>query len=250
MSLKLDLLGLFIYLALAGYFAAFVFACFAPVRSVRGGILWAARASYAFAFTASAAAVVWRGWSTGHPPMQNLFEFLLVAGAVLPLLTTLSRRFDGEEPIRVDAALAWIVLFPCGFVLDGAVKHLMPALQSPFFVPHVGAYVLGYLILLRAAFGVGRRLVGLGFFLLTLGLVLGAVWGKVCWGGWWQFDPKEMWSLATWLVYAASFHFHARYGASRPRLDRAFLVLGVVLVVLTLTWINFSRYFAGVHSYA
>ena len=86
-----------------------------------------------------------------------------------------------------------------------------------------------------------------GFFLLTLGLVLGAAWGKVCWGHWWQFDPKEMWSLATWFVYAAYFHV-------RPRLsekgDRIFLAVGAVMIVLTLTWINLSKVFTGMHSYA
>ena len=111
----------------------------------------------------------------------------------------------------------------------------------------MGAYVIGYVLLVRAALGAGRRLVGFGFFLLTLGLVLGAAWGKVCWGNWWQFDPKEMWSLATWLLYAAYLHLRSRL----PRwADRAFLVAGAVMVVLTLTWINFSRIFSGVHSYS
>jgi ABC-type transport system involved in cytochrome c biogenesis permease subunit len=89
--------------------------------------------------------------------------------------------------------------------------------------------------------------VGLGFFLLTLGLVLGAAWGKVCWGHWWQFDPKEMWSLATWLLYAAYFHLRPRLS---PRADRILLVAGALMVVLTLTWINLSRLFSGMHSYA
>ena len=86
-----------------------------------------------------------------------------------------------------------------------------------------------------------------GFFLLTLGLVLGAAWGKVCWGHWWQFDPKEMWSLATWLLYSAYFHLAARLS---PRAKKVFLVAGAVMVVLTLTWINLSRIFSGMHSYA
>ena len=123
----------------------------------------------------------------------------------------------------------------------------MPALQSPFFVPHVGAYVLGYVLLVRAALGAGRRLVGAGFFLLTLGLVLGAAWGKVCWGHWWQFDPKEMWSLATWLAYAAYFHVRSRLS---PRGERLFLVAGAAMILLTLTWINLSSIFSGMHSYA
>ena len=201
---------------------------------------------YGVSFAGACAMLVHRGMSTGHAPMQNMYEFLICMAAFIPVLTWLSAR-KGERTLLQDAFLQALVLVPVAFFMDGRVKRLMPALQSPFFVPHVGAYVLGYVLLVRAALGAGRRLVGVGFFLLTLGLVLGAAWGKVCWGHWWQFDPKEMWSLATWLLYAAYFHLRARLS---PRADRAFLVAGAVMVVLTLTWINLSRIFTGMHSYA
>ena len=211
----------------------------APYRVVRG--------LYVLAFLGAVAMLVHRGITTGHPPMQNMYEFLICTAALLPVLTFVSARWDRQDTLLVDSILLALVLMPVGFFMDGSVKRLMPALQSPFFVPHVGAYVIGYVLLVRAAMGAGRRLVGLGFFLLTLGLVLGAWWGKVCWGHWWQFDPKEMWSLATWLLYAAYFHLRPRLS---PRADRAFLVAGAVMVVLTLTWINLSRLFTGMHSYA
>jgi len=211
----------------------------APYRIVRG--------MYGLAFLGAVAMLVHRGITTGHPPMQNMYEFLICTAALLPVLTFVSARWDRQDTLLVDSILLALVLIPVGFFMDGSVKRLMPALQSPFFVPHVGAYVIGYILLVRAAMGAGRRLVGLGFFLLTLGLVLGAWWGKVCWGHWWQFDPKEMWSLATWLLYAAYFHLRPRLS---PRADRAFLVAGAVMVVLTLTWINLSRLFTGMHSYA
>ena len=199
------------------------------------------------AFLGALAMLVHRTMATGHPPLQNLYEFLMCMAALIPVLTFVSAKADGQNTLLVDSLLLAVVMIPVGFVMDGSVKRLMPALQSPFFVPHVGAYVLGYVLLVRAALGAGRRLVGAGFFLLTLGLVLGAAWGKVCWGHWWQFDPKEMWSLATWFVYAAYFHV-------RPRLsekgDRIFLAVGAVMIVLTLTWINLSSIFSGMHSYA
>lgn len=211
------------------------------------GLAWAVRALYGLVFLGAVAMLIHRGVSTGHPPMQNMYEFLICTAALLPALTFVSARWDKQDTLLVDSLLLAIVLIPVGFFMDGSVKHLMPALQSPFFVPHVGAYVIGYVLLVRAALGAGRRLVGLGFFLLTLGLVLGAAWGKVCWGHWWQFDPKEMWSLATWLLYAAYFHLCARLSS---RAQRIFLVAGALMVVLTLTWINLSRLFSGMHSYA
>lgn len=205
------------------------------------------RVLYALAFAGTVAMLVHRACATGHAPMQNMYEFLMCAAALVPVLTFVSRKVDGQDTLFVDALLLVLVMVPVGFAMDGSVKKLMPALQSPFFVPHVGAYVLGYILLVRAALGAGRRLAGLGFFLLTVGLVLGATWGKVCWGHWWQFDPKEMWSAATWFTYVAYFHLRTRLS---PRGERLFLAAGAVMIVLTLTWINLSRLFTGVHSYA
>jgi ABC-type transport system involved in cytochrome c biogenesis permease subunit len=179
--------------------------------------------------------------------MQNMYEFLMCSASFIPLLTFLSLKIDRQNTLLVDSILTLIVMIPVGFAMDGSLKRLMPALQSPLFIPHVGAYVIGYLILVRAALGAGRRLIGVGFFLLTLGLVLGATWGKICWGNWWQFDPKEMWSLATWFVYSAYFHISNRLDAKQKTV---FLTLGAVMIVLTLTWINLSRLFTGMHSYA
>ena len=201
---------------------------------------------YSLVFAGACAMLVHRAMATGHAPMQNMYEFLMCTAAFMPVLTWISAR-RGERTLLQDALLEVVVLVPVAFFMDGRVKHLMPALQSPFFVPHVGAYVLGYVLLVRAALGAGRNLVGAGFFLMTVGLVLGSAWGKVCWGNWWMFDPKEMWSLATWLVYAAYFHVEGRLS---PAARRAFLVAGAVMIVLTLTWVNLSRLFPGMHSYA
>ena len=206
---------------------------------------------YGLVFAGTVAMLIHRGLSTGHAPLQNMYEFLMCSSAFIPLGTFVGLRGQDEKTAQrtllVDAFLQMFVLLPVCFFMDGRVKHLMPALQSPFFIPHVGAYVIGYILLVRAALGVGVRTVATGFFLLTLGLVLGATWGKVCWGHWWQFDPKEMWSLATWLVYAAYFHLRPYLSV---RAQRAFLIAGAVMVVLTLTWINLSRIFTGMHSYA
>ena len=152
------------------------------------------------------------------------------------------------------AAAAVLTAFPVYFIGRSVLKpDLMPALQSPLLFPHILAYLFSYVIFLFAAFGLLRRLWGVAYFLMTLGLVLGALWGKICWGEWWQFDPKEMWSLCTWLAYG--FYFHVRYLPAltpdgRRRLEKAVLIAGAALVLLTLTWVNFSRLFSGLHSYA
>jgi cytochrome c-type biogenesis protein CcsB len=55
---------------------------------------------------------------------------------------------------------------------------------------------------------ISYRMIGLGFPLLTIGIIAGAVWANEAWGSYWSWDPKETWALITWLVFAA--YLHAR----------------------------------------
>lgn len=271
MTLKLSLQGLLIYLTLFFYLATLLATFLArragPPSPAVGRAPQATRAFlFALAFASAAASVAWRGVHTGHAPMQNLFEFFLCMAAALPPLALWNRLRHGLDTVTQDALLGIVILIPAGFVFSEEARQLPPALQSPLFVPHVAAYVTGYVLLARAALmaiPLFRRApapprldtavaenVSAGFLLVTLGLALGSVWGKVCWGHYWQWDPKEMWSLATWFIYAAFFHFRLRNGSRSPRVLAALLWLGLLFIVLTLTWINLSRLFSGMHTYA
>jgi ABC-type transport system involved in cytochrome c biogenesis permease subunit len=99
--------------------------------------------------------------------------------------------------------------------------------------------------------GRAYRVAAMGFPLLTLGLVLGAVWGKLAWGDYWNWDPKELWSLVSWLVYLGYFHVRSTWGVRYPRLNAALVLAGLVAILVTLLWVNLGRIFAGgMHSYA
>lgn len=180
-------------------------------------------------------------------PLAVVAGALLLVGAFLLVLRggVGAPQTRGTARILGFAGAVAVVMLPLWIAGRSLVaKELVPALQSPLLVPHVGAYIVSYAILIFAAFGIGVRLVPLGFFLMTLALVLGAAWGKICWGDWWQYDPKEMWSFATWLTFAAYFHFrHSQVAA------KWLLRSGAVMIILTLTWVNFSRIFRGLHSY-
>ena len=261
MTLKLTAQGGLIYLT-ALLFLATALAGRLGRRELRRW-LWAA------AFVAAAASVAWRGLHTGHPPMQNLFEFFLCMAAALWPLSQWSRWKNGIDTETREALLGVVILFPAGFIFSEEVRRLPPALQSPLFIPHVASYVAGYVLMARAALialpllrrggdaGEMRaadlaawQTAAAGFTLLTSGLLLGAVWGKVCWGNYWHFDPKETWSLATWLVYGGYFHYRLKHGMRSRRAAAALLWAGLLFVILTLTWINLSRIFAGLHNYA
>lgn len=94
------------------------------------------------------------------------------------------------------------------------------------------------------------KIICLGFPLLTLGLIMGSWWGKLAWGDYWGWDPKELWGLASWLIYVEYFHVRYLFGKKYPRLGSCLAILGAVVIVITLLWVNLSRLFTGLHSYA
>ncbi|NJK64690.1 MAG: c-type cytochrome biogenesis protein CcsB [Synechococcaceae cyanobacterium SM2_3_1] len=90
------------------------------------------------------------------------------------------------------------------------------------------------------------RLIGLGFPLLTIGIIAGAVWANEAWGTYWSWDPKETWALITWLVFAAYLHARITKGwqGRRPAL-LASLGFGVVWIC----YLGVNILGKGLHSY-
>lgn len=90
------------------------------------------------------------------------------------------------------------------------------------------------------------RTITVGFLLLSVGLVSGAVWANEAWGSWWSWDPKETWAFITWLVYAA--YLHARLVRGWQGRKPAFLA-SAGLVVLSICYIGVNLLGIGLHSY-
>ncbi len=203
-------------------------------------------------------------WITGHrPPLRTLGEtrlwysfFLSLVGLVLYLRT----RFFWMLSVSALLASVFAVINVCKPEIFDA--SLMPALQSVWFVPHVTVYIFSYAVLsiatLLAVVDVRKgqhpshsalchRLVRVGWGLLTMGMVMGALWAKEAWGDYWTWDPKETWAAATWMVYLIFLHAPKEVGKG-GRLT----LLVVAFLLLQMCWygINFLPSAQGsVHTY-
>jgi cytochrome c-type biogenesis protein CcsB len=102
------------------------------------------------------------------------------------------------------------------------------------------------LTLLESLDNLSYRIIGLGFPLLTVGIIAGAVWANEAWGSYWSWDPKETWALITWLVFAS--YLHARITKSWQGKKPAILAsIGFIVVWICYLGVNFLG--KGLHSY-
>ena len=102
------------------------------------------------------------------------------------------------------------------------------------------------LTLLESLDNLSYRIIGLGFPLLTIGIIAGAVWANAAWGSYWSWDPKETWALITWLIFAS--YLHSRFTKSWKGKKPAILAsIGFFVVWICYLGVNFLG--KGLHSY-
>nr|YP_009774563.1 heme attachment to plastid cytochrome c [Aphanochaete elegans]QJA13754.1 heme attachment to plastid cytochrome c [Aphanochaete elegans] len=109
------------------------------------------------------------------------------------------------------------------------------------------------LLLLNSSYNLAKsldnlsyRILGLGFPLLTIGILSGSVWANEAWGSYWSWDPKETWALLTWLVFAIYLHTRITKGwqGKKPALIASF---GFIIVWVCFIGVNLLG--KGLHSY-
>ncbi len=216
-----------------------------------------------FAFIAS----MWI--SLERPPLRTMGETRLWYSFFLPLAGLIVYiRWKYKWILSFSFVLATVFVCINLFKPEIHNKTLMPALQSPWFAPHVIVYMFAYAMLGAAMvmavyllwlkkkdteereLALCDNLVYVGLAFMTIGMLLGAVWAKEAWGHYWAWDPKETWALATWLSYLIYIHFRL----DRPSDYRTpLLVLILSFVLLQMCWygINYlpSAQGASVHTY-
>ncbi len=230
------------------------------------------------------AAIVLR-WKTsyklgiGHAPFSNLYESLVFFAWTIMLLYLIVEWRTKNKTLGVFVApLAFLAMAYASFSpnINSGIQPLVPALKSNWLISHVITCFFGY-----AAFGLSfglsimyllkspdtrethniflrlipprgildelnYQIILIGFLMLTLGIITGSVWAHSAWGTYWGWDPKETWSLITWLIYAAVIHSRLVRGWKGKKIA-ILCIVGFSCVLFTYFGVN---YLAGLHSYA
>ncbi len=220
-----------------------------------------------------AVVIVAHDWRvSGQPPFSSLHHVMLVLGAcALPTyaLFVMGRGLRWMAPVFPLAGAIPLVL---ALVFErNEAWNLAPALQSPWFVPHVIAYMVSYslalvaFLLLLACIFVKLRADGdtfnagilesgsyeilcVAFPLMTFGMLSGALWANQIWGDYWSWDSKETWSLITWLLYLG--YFHCRKHGKLMKYANLTHALAFLALVTTFLLVNLLPKLASkLHSY-
>ncbi|MGH3242246.1 MAG: c-type cytochrome biogenesis protein CcsB [Spirillospora sp.] len=229
--------------------------------------------------------LVARGLSANRWPWGNMYEFLtaISLAAVTAFMVVMFRykaRFLGA-PVMFAAVIA---LGVANIWLYDSVGPVTPALNSYWIAIHVSAAIIAtgaftvagaatILYFLKAGEEAGgrarvRMLAGgalarvpsaesldrlamrvtmFAFPIWTAAIIMGAIWADQAWGRYWGWDPKEIWSFVTWIIYAA--YLHARSTSGWKGRKAAFLSL-LAFAALLFNFFGVNYMFSGLHSYA
>ncbi len=273
--------GLFIYLASTVAYLAY--STFLRKKTV-GLIAFIALIAGLLAHTAFQVVRVVEYWNQHQAlilPTASLFEAISYCAWMIALVYVLSERYIRTR--LFGAPVAGVVTLMLGYaMLSGAAqapRPLMPALKSPWLNIHVTAMMLSYAGLLIgsviAAFYLLRlrklgwterlfstmtmeehdllayKFILFAFPILTVGIITGAIWADQAWGRFWGWDPKETWSLITWVIWAGYLHTRIAFGWRGAR-SAWFAIAGIISVFVTFLGVNFLvDYFnvTSLHSY-
>lgn len=204
--------------------------------------------------------------SLERPPLRTMGETRLWYSLFLPLAGLLVYgRWRYKWILSFSTLLATVFICINLFKPEIHSKALMPALQSPWFAPHVIVYMFAYALLGAATLmavwmlikhderpvNAVDNLVYVGLAFMTFGMLFGALWAKEAWGHYWSWDPKETWAAITWFAYLIYIHYRQ---LANQRITWGLWLLIVCFILLQMCWwgINYlpSAQGSSVHTYS
>ena len=282
----LSLLGIehgFLVAAACAYGLATLFYVLHIIAPGRAGFRTRATVSLVAAAAFQTAVMALRTIVAGRAPFQTLYESLawFSWSACVAYLVIERHRQVRLPGFFVSLVAGGAVLYAL-LGQSPEVKPLFPALQSPWFFWHVAIAFASYAVFVVAFaveisylkqlfmwkigwtrdYGLTRENIGrfhrsvhqlvlFGFPMLTFGIMSGAAWANEAWGVYWQWDPKETWSLITWFVFAL--YLHARVRPSwRGAPSSVIMVIAFLCMVTTflgVTWLAKLFGIPSLHTY-
>ena len=224
-----------------------------------------------------------RWLENGYFPLSNLYESLMFFIWGITAITIVIEKSVAISLIgAVTSPLSlFVVAFATLSLPEGMQKAspLVPALKSNWLMMHVSIMMLSYAALLAGSLmavvflvlarepkivlvneqkteeknslvevldQLSYRTLGIGFPLLTLGILSGAVWANEAWGSYWSWDPKETWALITWFIFAIYLHLRISYGweGKRPA-----VLASVGFLFVWICYLGVNLFGSGLHSY-
>lgn len=217
------------------------------------------------------------------PPLVDLYDSLIFFGYVILLGFVVIRIFYDFDVLGFiislvsGAAIAFASFSP---LAPSAIEPTIPALQSPWLLYHIVVLFVAYGAF-GASFGLGilylfkhykennpvnktgrfvrllpdtpvieeaiYKIIIYGLVFLSAGIVIGAAWADSAWGGYWSWDPKETWSLITWIAYIM--FVHARMVRGWEGKKTAWIaIIGFLAVIFC--YLGVDLIIPGLHSYA
>ena len=213
---------------------------YAPVTSLHETV-----AFFAWASTWAYLSFRWRY------TVKNFGTFVaLLIFALLVISASVSRKTAPLVPALQSLWLpihAGVSLIAYGFLALAFCGGVMYLLQEWELKSKRFGYFFSRLPSLEALDQLNSHCLTAGFLFLTFGIVTGMAWAHQAWGTYWQWDPKETWSLITWLIYLIQVHQRITVGW-RGRRAAAMAIFGFCVVLFTLWGVTFLL--GGVHTYA
>ena len=219
----------------------------------------------------------YRYFQAGYTPITNLHESLSFLSLCIAGFFLFLKRVYKISILGTIITPFLSIIFVWALSLPSDIKPLAPVLQSYWLPIHTIFAFIGnsiffvsffvsilYLFLergikrkrfspisirfpsLEVLDSINYKCMSYGFLFLTIGIITGSLWASMAWGSYWSWDPKETWSLITWIVYAILIHNRLAIGW-RGRKTAYMMILGFFSILFTFLGINFMV--GGLHSY-
>jgi cytochrome c-type biogenesis protein CcsB len=218
-----------------------------------------------------------RWYISGHEPWSNGYEAIVFVSFITIVAGLIFSRNKSKFTLASTVMFSSFLLgIAHGSMMNPEITNLVPVLKSYWLMIHVAIItasygflglgaVLGFVVLLLYILRtkkndkllndtideltyINESTLTVGLYALTIGTFLGGVWASESWGRYWSWDPKEVWSLISVMVYVFILHMRLVPGLRGKFTFNLASLFSISTLIMTFFGVNF--YLSGMHSYA